>query len=542
MVLSNRKLKQKLRTEIAESLTSAERPDQDPNSQGHSLKQLLNSVTQKPRLSKREKKRVRTQDSFEDAETVSSKNRVGNSKNVGEEENKEVGKTKKKRKRNDDESRNLDLVGGGDGENGEKKERKKKKEKRERLGGEEENGDVKKEARKLMKKKKVKKKQMKKKMRKANNNEEGNKGDDGVVVNEESNRGIDSQVNGDIATKVYVGGIPYNASENDIKTYFEGCGTITEIDYMTFPDTGKFRGIAIINFRTEGAVKRALALDGSEMDGLFLKIQPYKATKAKRTSDFTPKIVDGYNRIYIGNLSWDITEEDLKKLFSDCKISSIRFGTNKETGEFRGYAHVDFSDSLSLSMALKLDQEVVCGRPVKISCAVPPKKGINSKSRSLPSNKWATSKVTDSAGLGTSNDADNSGAVTSNVAANAGSGTSDVTDHIGLSAVSGKIRRRTCYECGEKGHLSSACLKKTADQTMVTGKVSDNAGSGTGNFADNAGLGTINVSDNACLSAVSGKIRRRTCYECGEKGHLSSACPKKTADQTNSTTIQVEQL
>lgn len=190
MVLSNKKLKQKLRTEIAESLTSAERLDQDPNSQGHSLKQLLNSVTQKPSWSKREKKRVRTQDSLEDSETVSSKNRGGNSKNVGEEDNKGVRKTKKKRKRNGDEGKNLDSVGGGDGENGEKKKTKKKKEKRERVEGEEENGDVKKEARKLMKKKKIKKKQMKKKMRKANKNEEGSKEDDGVVVNEESNSGI----------------------------------------------------------------------------------------------------------------------------------------------------------------------------------------------------------------------------------------------------------------------------------------------------------------------------------------------------------------
>lgn len=30
------------------------------------------------------------------------------------------------------------------------------------------------------------------------------------------------------------------------------------------------------------------------------------------------------------------------------------------------------------------------------------------------------------------------------------------------------------------------------------------------------------------------KIRRRTCYECGEKGHLSSACPKiQAADAAN---------
>ncbi|KAF2318695.1 hypothetical protein GH714_010148 [Hevea brasiliensis] len=124
---------------------------------------------------------------------------------------------------------------------------------------------------------------------------------------------------------------------------------------------------------TEAAAKRALALDGSDMGGFYLKIQQYKTTRANRVPDFAPKIVEGYNRIYIGNLSWDITEDDLKKFFSDCNISSIRWGTDKETGEFRGYAHVDFSDNLSLLMALKLDQQIVCGRAIKISCAVPMK-------------------------------------------------------------------------------------------------------------------------------------------------------------------------
>lgn len=190
MVLSNKKLKLKLRAEIVESLTSAQQPDPNEsskaavglNSQRHSLKQLLNSVTQKPILSKREKKRFRTHDSLEDSETVNSKNRGGDSKNV-EEENKEGGNEnkKKKRKTNGDESESLELV--GEGENGEKKKRKKKDKEEEE--GDEESVDAK-EARKL-KRKKIKKKQMKKKQRKANKNEEKNKGDDGVVVNEESN-------------------------------------------------------------------------------------------------------------------------------------------------------------------------------------------------------------------------------------------------------------------------------------------------------------------------------------------------------------------
>jgi nucleolin len=55
---------------------------------------------------------------------------------------------------------------------------------------------------------------------------------------------------------------------------------------------------------------------------LYLKIQPYKGKSAKKP-DFSPQIIEGYNCIYIGNLSWDITEDDLRNLFKNCKISSI---------------------------------------------------------------------------------------------------------------------------------------------------------------------------------------------------------------------------
>lgn len=215
--------------------------------------------------------------------------------------------------------------------------------------------------------------------------------------------------------------------------------------------------------QTEAAAKRALALDGADMlvtlliffprnmiycccsflmkhlmynrGGLFLKIQPYKATRVSKASDFAPEILEGYNRIYVGNLSWDITEEDLKKFFKNCNISSLRFGMDKETGEFRGYAHVDFSDSQSLNSALKLDQNVLYGRPVRISCAVPLKKKPESHTSSV-----STSTVNGVDG-----------------------GKSNST-----STGSGKMRRRTCYECGEKGHILSACPNKQAVAETTT--------------------------------------------------------------------------
>lgn len=49
--------------------------------------------------------------------------------------------------------------------------------------------------------------------------------------------------------KVMVGGMPYYITENDIHEFFQECGSITELDCMTFPDTGKFKGIAFITFR-----------------------------------------------------------------------------------------------------------------------------------------------------------------------------------------------------------------------------------------------------------------------------------------------------
>ncbi|KAE8669243.1 F-box protein [Hibiscus syriacus] len=360
--------------------------------------------------------------------------------------------------------------------------------------------------------------------------------ENGMEIEEDEEQRTSEEV---YLTKVYVGGIPYRYSEDDIRYYFESCGTITDIDCMKFPDTGKFRGIAIVSFETEAAAKEALALDRAEMGGMQLTIQPYKSTRVNKATGFAPKMVEGYNRIYLGNLSWDITEDDLKKFFSDGNVSSIRFGMNKETGEFRGYAHVDFSDSVSVAMALKLDQEIVCGRPVKISCAVP-KKAVQTQSGShqtrnevCRSDERASSKEV-------------SMSVREPVGVSVEAPQVSEVDNGGLSVSSGKLRRRTCYQCGEKGHISSACTKGPAGVEAPTGKeVPLSVEAPTGNEAPlRVEALTVNEVDNVGLSVSSGKLRRRTCYVCGQKGHISSACPKgpvgTEAPTSNETTLSVE--
>ncbi|KAL8549731.1 hypothetical protein ACS0TY_008540 [Phlomoides rotata] len=533
MVLSNKKLKQKYRAVKAELIAASEAGNNltdkiyEKSRDFDSKASVLNLDLEKLRLSKREKRRQRG--GKENAEVISNGELSG-----GLEPKKQDGpnsgdvKVKNnKRKRGESEA----------SENVKEKKPQLKKKKKKR------------------KKKKAKKVESGKiKEERLEHNESGSSGLQPVVKTEES---IERK-NVETSLKIYVGGIPYYSTEDDIRSYFEGCGTITSIDCMTFPDSGKFRGIAIITYKTEAAAKRALALDGSDMGGLFLKIQPYKSATVNKLPNFSPSVVDGYNRIYIGNLSWDITEDDLRKLFTDCTVTSIRFGKDKETGEFKGYAHVDFADGLSLNTALKLDQTIVYGRPVRISCAVS-KNAAGTKVIPLPKDNQEDSGKKGNTTILESTPKDNE-VGKSNVSVIENQGTSS-----GTNDVSSKIRRRTCYECGERGHLSSACPKKLASDSTIPGQMTVSyAKNGTGttliplpkdnqedswkkgntteieatpryNKVDRNNVFLVeNQVTSSGTDALSSKIRRRTCYECGERGHLSSSCPKKlAADFTN---------
>ncbi|KAK4490594.1 hypothetical protein RD792_001279 [Penstemon davidsonii] len=459
MVLSNKKQKLKLRAAKAELMAASGTPDisRDLGSEkSNSVKTLMNPESQKPTLSKREKRRQKTQQGNSDIIEGRELTSVAEEKKEDELKS-DIVEVKKKKKRKRDESNPSENVKEMKAEQPKKKKKKTKKKKKKKPEEKVENGKPKEETREQ--------------------NASGPSGEQYLAKADEStNRREDAEVPG----KVYVGGIPYYSTEDDIRSYFEHCGTITDIDCMKFSDTGKFRGIAIISFKTEAASRRALALDGSDIlsfilqcrnskilqfsrGELFLKIQPFKSAKVNKLPNFMPTVLEGYNRIYVGNLSWDLTEDDLRKLFSECNITSIRFGEDKETGEFKGYGHVDFADGVSLNKALKLDQTIVCGRPVKISCAVP-KSGTVAMLKSMPKDSQVSSvKVS-----AVSEEQNNSTQVES-VEVTAVS--DDQVNNSATNAVSSKIRRRTCYECGEKGHLSSACPKKLAADVTNTGAV-----------------------------------------------------------------------
>ncbi|MBD2250891.1 RNA recognition motif domain-containing protein [Nostoc parmelioides] len=77
--------------------------------------------------------------------------------------------------------------------------------------------------------------------------------------------------------------------------------------------------------------------------------------------------------IYIGNLSYQVTEEDLKLAFAEYgKVSRVQLPTDRETGRPRGFAFVEMETEAQETAAIEaLDGAEWMGRDLKVNKAKP---------------------------------------------------------------------------------------------------------------------------------------------------------------------------
>ena len=80
-----------------------------------------------------------------------------------------------------------------------------------------------------------------------------------------------------------------------------------------------------------------------------------------------PAPADGSVEIYVGNLSYDMTEDQLRKEFEAYgKVNSARLVTNRYNGKSRGYGFVQMPDRAEAEKAIAaLNEKDVLGRKMK---------------------------------------------------------------------------------------------------------------------------------------------------------------------------------
>lgn len=71
--------------------------------------------------------------------------------------------------------------------------------------------------------------------------------------------------------KLFVGSVPYSATEDQLRDLFAPHGELVEVKLITDRMTGRSKGIAFVTFAEESQAKAAIeAVNGFEMDGRAL--------------------------------------------------------------------------------------------------------------------------------------------------------------------------------------------------------------------------------------------------------------------------------
>ncbi len=77
--------------------------------------------------------------------------------------------------------------------------------------------------------------------------------------------------------------------------------------------------------------------------------------------------------IYVGNLSYEVTSEDLNEVFAEYgTVNRVHIPTDRETGRARGFAFVEMQTEAEEEKAIEtLDEAQWMGRSLKVNKAKP---------------------------------------------------------------------------------------------------------------------------------------------------------------------------
>jgi RNA recognition motif-containing protein len=78
-------------------------------------------------------------------------------------------------------------------------------------------------------------------------------------------------------------------------------------------------------------------------------------------------------KIYVGNLSYDTKEDDLRELFAQAgTVASVALIKDRDTGQSKGFAFIEMSNQAEAEKAIQMfNNYTLANRPLKVNLARP---------------------------------------------------------------------------------------------------------------------------------------------------------------------------
>lgn len=199
--------------------------------------------------------------------------------------------------------------------------------------------------------------------------------------------------------------VSYSATEADVESFFQGL-PITGIRISRDPRTGQSKGIVHVEFNDQESLEKALALNGSPIHGRSVTVDVARIIdkKAEGTSSAGASAFgsQGTSRFsmpapaqaqtdqqvltaYVSGLPPGTTEGDMDSFFNGIKIAKTRLYHDKETGEFKGVAFVEFSNTKDLEDAVARNGNTLGEFAINVSVSGKKQRGASSGNRYVQS-------------------------------------------------------------------------------------------------------------------------------------------------------------
>jgi len=153
------------------------------------------------------------------------------------------------------------------------------------------------------------------------------------------------------ALQVYAEGLPFDASEEDVRAFFAPCGAITALKAPRWQDSGRLRGYVHVTFAEAASVARALALGGSRMGSRYVTVAAARAPSAPGAAagggggGGAPlgRAPPGCTTLFVRNLPYDAEEGALRAVFERFgTVASVRIARRYDNLVSKGFGYVQF--------------------------------------------------------------------------------------------------------------------------------------------------------------------------------------------------------
>ncbi|MBS72627.1 MAG: hypothetical protein CMA91_00010 [Euryarchaeota archaeon] len=169
--------------------------------------------------------------------------------------------------------------------------------------------------------------------------------------------------------RLFIGGLSRDAEEDEVRDMFKKHGKVTDFALMR-DDAGNLRGFGFITFQSKDMADAAIAaLDGQKIKGRRIGVRDADAPRDEKQKR-APRPQGA--RLYVGNLPFKATEDDLTALFKDhCDNVHVQWATDR-SGRKKAFAFVTIQpESKGQEVVGKLNGTDFMGRDIKVDVSKP---------------------------------------------------------------------------------------------------------------------------------------------------------------------------